>query len=136
MKKLYILLILISIAGMAGAQNDQPSEKRQQNIEALKVAFISKELDLTPDEAQRFWPLYNQYSKELKATIKDDADILERDENVLNVRKKYKGQFNNVLGQERTNRVFSAEGKFRQLLIKTMRNRYQRKANRQLLQRE
>ena len=67
MKKLYIILAFIGITGLANAQDEQPSEKKQENIEALKVAFISKELDLTPDEAQKFWPQYNQYSKELKA---------------------------------------------------------------------
>lgn len=132
MKKLYILLIFISIAGFASAQEELPSEKKQQDIEALKVAFISKELELTPDEAQKFWPVYNQYSKELRATIKDDADVLDRDEKVLNLRKKYRDQFSRILGQQRMNRIFNAEGRFRQLLIKSMRNQNQRnKANRQ-----
>ena len=125
-------MAFISIAGFASAQEDLPSEKRQQDIEALKVAFISKELELTPDEAQKFWPVYNQYAKELKATIKDDADVLDRDEKVLNLRKRYRDQFTKVLGQQRMNRIFNAEGRFRQLLIKSMRNQNQRKANRQL----
>ena len=122
MKKLYILMIFVSIAGFARAQEELPSEKRQQDIEALKVAFISKELELTPDEAQKFWPVYNQYSKELKTIIKDEADVLPRDEKVLNLRKRYKDQFTNILGQQRMNRICNAEGRFRQLLIKSMRN--------------
>ena len=131
MKKLYILSILICIAGFARAQEEIPSEKRQQDIEALKVAFISRELELTPDEAQKFWPVYNQYSKELKTIIKDEVDVLPRDEKVLNLRKRYRDQFSNILGQQRMNRIFNAEGKFRQLLIKSMRNQSQRnRANR------
>ena len=27
-----------------------------KKIEAMKIAFITKRLDLTPDESQRFWP--------------------------------------------------------------------------------
>ncbi|MEP7143950.1 MAG: hypothetical protein ABI707_13805 [Ferruginibacter sp.] len=127
MKKFYILMIFIGIAGFAMAQEELPSEKRQQDIEALKVAFISKELELTPDEAQKFWPVYNQYSKELKTTIKDDVDVLDRDEKVLNLRKRYRDQFSKILGQQRMNRIFNAEGRFRQLLIKSMRNQNQRK---------
>ena len=131
MKQLYFLLVLISLAAFASAQEDIPSDKKQQDIEALKVAFISKELELTPDEAQKFWPLYNQYSKELKTTIKYDVDVLDRDEKVLNLRKRYKDQFSKILGQQRMNRIFNAEGRFRQLLIKSMRNQNQRpKANR------
>ncbi|MEO5888779.1 MAG: hypothetical protein ABIQ31_00940 [Ferruginibacter sp.] len=136
MKKLYIILLFISIAVWAKAQDEIPSEKRQQDIEALKVAFISKELELNPEEAQKFWPVYNQYSNELKTIIKGETDVLVRDEKVLNLRKRYKDQFTNILGQQRMNRIFNAEGKFRQLLIKSMRNQNQRnKANRPLLRR-
>lgn len=138
MKKIYILMAFVSITGFAAAQDDLPSEKKQQDIEALKVAFISKELELTPDEAQKFWPVYNQYAKELRTTIKDDADVLDRDEKVLNLRKRYKDQFTKILGQQRMNRIFNAEGRFRQLLIKSMRNQNQQrnKANRPLQRRE
>jgi len=129
MKKIYLIIAFACIAGFARAQEEIPSEKQQQNIEALKVAFISKELDLTPEEAQKFWPVYNQYSKELNTALRDDKDLLARDEKVLTLRKSYKDQFTKVLGQERMNRVFNSEGRFRQLLIKAnMRN--QNKQNR------
>jgi len=134
MKKIYLIIAFAFIAGFAKAQEDVPSEKQQQNIEALKVAFISKELALTPEEAQKFWPVYNQYSKELNSTLRDEKDVLVRDEKVLNLRKSYKDQFSKVLGQERMNRVFNSEGRFRQLLIKAnMRNQNkQNKPNRQI----
>lgn len=137
MKKIYLIWIFVSMAGFARAQETEiPSEKKQQDIEALKVAFISKELDLTPEEAQKFWPVYNQYAKELRSTIKDDVDVLDRDEKVLNLRKSYKDQFTKILGQQRMNRIFNAEGRFRQLLIKSMRNQNLRnKANRPLQRR-
>jgi hypothetical protein len=128
MKKIYLLLVLVSIAGFVKAQEDSPlaSEKKQQGIDALKVAFISKELELTPDEAQKFWPVYNQYAKELKKTLTHDNDALDRDEKVLNLRKSYRDQFSKVVGQPRMNKIFNAEGRFRNLLIKSMRNQNQR----------
>ena len=137
MKKLYLLMVFVCTAAIASAQEELPNEKKQQDIEALKVAFISKELELTPDEAQKFWPVYNQYSKELKTMVKsDDVNVIERDEKVLNLKKKYQEQFTRVLGQQRMNRIFSAEGKFHQLLIKSLRNQNQRnKANRPLQRR-
>ena len=129
-------MVFVCTAAIASAQEELPNEKKQQDIEALKVAFISKELELTPDEAQKFWPVYNQYSKELKLIVKDDENVIERDEKVLNLKKKYQEQFTRVLGQQRMNRIFSAEGKFRQLLIKSLRNQNQRnKANRPLQRR-
>lgn len=127
MKKIYLILSFVCIAGFANAQGVQPDlpEKRQQDIEALKVAFISKELNLTPDEAQKFWPVYNQYTHELRSAVKDNENILDRDEKVLNLRKRYKDQFSKVLGDQRMNRMYGAEGNFRQLLIKAM-NRQQK----------
>ncbi len=128
MKKIYFLLFMILMGGAANAQDPEPQidGKKMQDIEALKVAFISKELELTPEEAQKFWPLYNQYSKELRElrrSSKDDDDVLARDEKVLNLRKKYKDQFAKILGVPRMNRLFESEGKFHQLLIKAMRKR-------------
>ena len=130
MKKFYLLLVLVSITTFVKAQDEAVNtEKKQQGIEALKVAFISRELDLTPDEAQKFWPVYNQYAKELKNTISRGNDALDRDEKVLNLRKSYKDQFSNVLGQQRMNKMYNAEGRFRDLLIKSMRNQNQRPQN-------
>ena len=132
MKKFYLILSFISMGVIANAQDAAAgvSEKKQQDIEALKVAFISKELDLTPDEAQKFWPVYNQYSKELATVVKDsDGDVLDRDEKVLNIRKKYKDQFSKVLGnQQRMNRLFNAEGKFRKVLIRALQQRQMKRA--------
>jgi hypothetical protein len=126
MKKLYIILAFIGITGLVKAQGDQPSEKKQADIEALKVAFISKELDLTPDEAQKFWPQYNQYSKELKAIkLSNPDDVLDGEEKVLNLRKSYKEQFTKILGPQRVNNMYNAEGRFHQLLFKAMRKQNQ-----------
>ena len=129
MKKLYMILTFIGMAFFAHAQDEQEPGKKQQDIEALKVAFISRELELTPEEAQQFWPLYNQYAKELRTAVKDDEDILERDEKVLNLRKRYRDQFTKVLGPQRMNKLYNAEGRFRQILIKSIRNQKQRNNN-------
>ena len=122
MKKLYFLIAFIFITGFANAQEEQPSAKKQADIEALKVAFISKELALTPEEAQKFWPLYNQYSQELKTTRSENPDALVREEKVLNLKKRYHESFSKILGGQRVNSMFNAEGKFRQLLFKAARN--------------
>jgi len=53
MKKIFTLtVLLISITGFAFAQEQQPDPKQEEKIQALEIAFISRKLDLTPDEAQ------------------------------------------------------------------------------------
>ncbi len=138
MKKFYFILVFICLTLAGFAQDELPP---QEKINALRVAFISKELELTPAEAEKFWPVYNEYSKELKglkiaAKNDENADEIENDEKVLNLRKSYKERFISVLGPQRVNRLFGADKRFRQLLIKAYR-RQQRTgpANRPLLRR-
>lgn len=58
-----VITLFLSIA-FAGAQPLLKQKKEQ--IKALKVAFITEELQLTPDEASKFWPLYNAYEDRQK----------------------------------------------------------------------
>jgi len=138
MKKICFLISFVFICGLAKAQQEQPNDP-QQTIEALKVAFISKEINLTPEEAQKFWPVYNQYSKEIVEAIKNNPDeALKKEEAVLNIRKKYNDQFIKIIGAQRTNHLFIAEKSFHQVLIKALRRQQriqQTKPNRQFLRR-
>jgi RecB family endonuclease NucS len=141
MKKVFLLLTFSTLALFVRAQDDQTTQpttvndQREQDIEALKVAFLSKQLDLTPEEAQQFWPVYNEYAIELKQIIRSDPDVLDRDERVLNVRKKYKDQFVKILGPDRLNRLFEAEGRFHQLLIRAMRRQEDNRPMRPMMRR-
>src|ERR1700749_3555559 len=105
MKRLYISILFLFTVICASAQTDPPVEnQKMQNIEALKIAFISRQLELTPDEAQKFWPVYNQYSNEIHVVVKDDQDVLDRDQKILDIRKSYKDQFIKIIGRNTANR--------------------------------
>jgi hypothetical protein len=119
MKRLCLFISFIIVCGLAKAQQEQPPANAPgEKIEALKVAFISKDLNLTPQEAEKFWPIYNQYSAELRADFKYYPNVIDRDEHVLNTRKRYNEQFIKIIGPDRTNTLFSSESRFRQLLIR------------------
>lgn len=53
-------LLLFLFCFSLNAQNGRFSERKDQ-IKALKVAFITNELNLTSEEAEKFWPVYNTY---------------------------------------------------------------------------
>ena len=111
MKKfLYIFIFLLLSNYLCVAQTESRSEK----IEALKIAFITKELNLSPEEAQRFWPVYNNYTQELKKVrLENQQDVVTFEENVVNIRKKYKPEFRRVLNaDDRVNRIFVTENNF------------------------
>lgn len=110
MKKIIAVLLLI-----AGVQSfAQPLIRDKSHIAELKIGFLSKELSLSTEEAQKFWPVYNAYTEELKNARKENRqDVILFDERSLAIKKKYLIEFKTILGtQERANRVFSAEKEF------------------------
>jgi hypothetical protein len=58
-KKLFTLLFLLTSLSFY-AQSESMKDKKEQ-IKALKVSFITTELDLSTKEAEKFWPIYNTF---------------------------------------------------------------------------
>ncbi len=44
---------------------------RGEEIESLKIAFFTQKLDLSPEEAKTFWPIYNDMQAELNSLHKE-----------------------------------------------------------------
>lgn len=127
--------IAISIA-QPGPKHEQKKEK----VEAMKIGFITQQMDLTPEEAQKFWPVYNQMSNEIEALRKErklsrenaketfetmsDTDIekLINDEMAsrqkeLDIHKKYVAQFKTVLSIKKVAQFYKAEEGFKRRLL-------------------
>ncbi len=125
MKKYLLLIFTLCSFLMVNAQK-KGGAGDDEKIQALKIAFITQKLELTSVEAQKFWPVYNQYDGEVKNLRRNNnGDVIERDEKLLNIRKKYKVEFEKILGAERTNKLYSVEGEFRNVLIKQLKKRGQ-----------
>lgn len=58
MKKLTLIVLLIT--GVVHSQSD-----KYEKIKALKTAYITEQLALTPSEAEKFWPIYNGFDEKL-----------------------------------------------------------------------
>jgi Skp family chaperone for outer membrane proteins len=125
-KPLLILLLSLGIKTALQAQDANMAE-------AIKVAYLTKQLNLTQDEAQKFWPVYNRYFAELKQAHSDlKGKELEFQERTLNIRKQYASDFKKVLNSdERVNKMFTCERNFVKLLRDEMRNRQQMRGMRQ-----
>ncbi len=128
MKK-YLLILIVMLGSFSGIKAQDGDETKAEKIQALKTAFITQKLQLTPDEAQKFWPVYNQYENEIRNLQLDNKDpnVIERDEKLLNIRKKYLGSFQKVIGPQRVNKLFNAERDFRSILIQRLKNRNQQR---------
>jgi hypothetical protein len=66
MKNLFFAILMISLPGMLWAQRPKSGE-----IESLKIAFFTQKLDLSPEEAKVFWPIYNDMQAEQNALRKE-----------------------------------------------------------------
>ena len=60
MKTLRLFAAMTAITLFSMSAIAQPKENWKERIQSEKIAFITLELDLTPEEAQVFWPVYNQ----------------------------------------------------------------------------
>ena len=115
------ILAIVFLLGVSSPTFAQPGGggKNSEKVEALYVAYMTKQLNLTEDEAQKFWPIHTQYDKDLTEVEKNDNE-LERQQNALNVKKKYQDRFIKVLGADRTNQFFKTDAEFRKRMIERL----------------
>jgi Spy/CpxP family protein refolding chaperone len=148
MKKIFVLsatFMLLALSVLA-----QGPASRKEKIEALKVAYITKKLNLTPEEAQKFWPVYNKYQAEMDKLRKDfrgemseellhleqlstaDAekalnDMLTFKSSELELTKKYTAEFKKVLSAQKVVKLFVAEQEFKKELLRMLKERQKEK---------
>jgi len=122
-KYLLILILMFGSFSFVFAQNGQRAEK----IQELKIAFITQKLQLTSAEAEKFWPVYNSYDNEIKQlrASNKNGDVLENEQKLLDIRKKYKPSFEQILGAQRANDVYNAEREYRNVLIRQLKEQRQ-----------
>jgi hypothetical protein len=139
MKRILIItsFVLSLIAQISLAQTRPAGEKWKQ-IESIKIGFFTKKLNLTTEESQKFWPVYNQYQHELYKLTKQKKEAREQnasnpdqsidddfdfDTKILNHKKKYRLEFGKILSAEKVKTFYIAEREFKEELIKQLKNR-------------
>ncbi len=119
MKKIVLILsVLLSSFSMAFAQEGDDLTK-QEKIRSLYVAYVTQQLALTPDEAQKFWPVHTQFENELKSVDKNLAE-LSKQQARLDIKKRYQDNFNKIIGFNRCERFFRMDGEFKRKLLDRM----------------
>ncbi len=130
MKRLFILLVFMAGGMGVYAQDTNPGDDnpKQEKIQALYIAYITKELSLTAEEAQKFWPQHSDFDREMRA-VSPDMPELDRLQAQLNIKKKYQERFSRILGPNRTDRFFRQDGEFRRKLVIRMQKMRQNRQN-------
>lgn len=150
MKKIIILMVgMLSFA--AYAQEPPSKEKREDKVKAWKIAFITERLDLTSEEAQKFWPLFNAFEAEQKAIReknKLDADAnkdgqvseeeaekaltkqVEMHQAQVDLMKKYNAEFRKAIPARKIVLLYQANEDFKKVLLQRLKKMQQNKQQR------
>lgn len=130
-----------------------PDAKNRQRIEAARAAVITDQLNLTPEQAQKFWPIYNEYSQKREVLRreffeerkkldpkKSDPETEQKVFNLglairqreLDLEKEYSSRMMGVISGQQMMKLRSAERNFHQMVMNQLqqrRNMQHRKEN-------
>ncbi len=121
MRKILLILSLLFVTGFSFAQDDD--DHGNEKIRDKMNEYIQKRLNLSKDESKKFTPVFLNYFKEWRQTIRSNrGDKLVLQQKVVDLRLRYRTQFREILGEQRGNQVFNQQDRFIQEL-KTIRDR-------------
>ncbi len=147
MKRLLIIACcVLSLGALAQEVDEQVVQdpQVQEKIKNLRIAYISDKLGLTPDQAEKFWPIYREFSdkrreirqelvdarKELKT---DNPDPAKQEELVklglavkqreLDLEKTYSERLLRVISAQQILTLRKAEGDFQRIIIEQIQQR-------------
>lgn len=127
------------------AQKDS-HEARRQKYKTEKIAFLTSNLNLTPGEAEKFWPVYNEMEeerweaqkarRELEMKVSDAEESLSENDIIKLTRDftgsmqkeaalltKYNDKFLSILPPKKVLKLYKTENEFRMHMIKMYRDR-------------
>ena len=136
-----IIITLFLILGFWGTCNAQ--ENHRERIKAYKTAYITQELDLSSKEAEKFWPVYNDYEKKLfslrvlkvreeRNRIKDQGGfenlsdkeakealntLIQNDKEIIQIKEKLYKDLSDVLSPVKILKLHKAEMDFNKKLL-------------------
>jgi hypothetical protein len=143
-KKTTCLLLILSFSLLSfGQKNKEARKVHKEKVKAMKIAYITEKVDLTPEEAQSFWPVYNEYSnkrnkihRSIKQQHKKETTIDEMTDSdvdkMINTTQKlhqeevemqltYLENFKELLPIKKVAKLYKAEHDFKKELLKKLR---------------
>lgn len=146
-KIITLIILFFSIATFAqpGSRVKERMQQKKEQVKSMKIAFITTELNLTPDEATKFWPLFNAFEdkqRELKQErIKNYMDRIDSDklsekeantlltqmesteDELFQLRKKFVANLKGVLPAVKILKLKKAEEEFSKKLLQQYRDK-------------
>jgi hypothetical protein len=116
MKRFLLIVSLFFVTGTSLFAQDDDNDGNEKIRDRMNE-YIQKRLNLSNDEAKKFSPIFLQYFKEWRQTLRDNkGDRLILQQKIVDLRLRYRTQFREILGEQRGNQVFGHQEKFIQEL--------------------
>jgi hypothetical protein len=115
MKKIFSVLVILCWLTPSAFSQGQPQRPGAGGLESMKIGFITNRLNLTPEEAQKFWPIYRFYSNEKRQVYDQyriDRNELGLHKGLVAVQEKYSVEFLKAISPGKINDFFRAEEDF------------------------
>ncbi|HET7896202.1 MAG TPA: hypothetical protein VFL47_00985 [Flavisolibacter sp.] len=127
MKRLLYIFLFVFTVHASFAQDEKPGADR---LKEKMVEYIQDKLGLSKEEAERFQPMFMDYLRDLKKT-KDEAkgDRLVLQKKVIETRLHFRDQLKPIIGEKRSNDVFTYEREFVQKVQDVRNERMQEHGN-------
>ncbi len=111
-----ILFLFILPVFAAVAQTEEPVQEGK--IQERMREYIQKRLGLSRAETERFSPVFVRYFREFAQTHKQNkGDRLVMQQKIIELRLRYRGEFRQIMDEQRANKVFRYEDDFRKEAI-------------------
>jgi hypothetical protein len=130
MKKILLILSFFTVISFSSYAQDNDGGRLQDKM----TEYIQQKLGLSKAEADRFSPVFLDYFKDLRKTNQDfKGDRLVLQQKIVELRLRYRDQFKPIIGDKRSNDVFTYERDFikgvKELQQDRLQNRLEGRAN-------
>jgi len=138
----FIFCYLLGISSPVFSQ--QPQKRKTERVHEIRQKYLSDKLHLTADQSRRFWPVYDQYEKELRdrrrqfnssftnrknAFLSDEearkylAASLDLQEDIIRIKRKYNDQLLKIISGRQLANLNEAEKDFKKILIQQLKTK-------------
>jgi Spy/CpxP family protein refolding chaperone len=125
----------------ANAQEKPKLTDRNEKLETARIGMITNRLDLSPEQATVFWPIYNEYEnkkkaikKELRMHLSESRSVAANDDKIkielnemlalrqkeVDLEKEYLPKFMKVVKPRQVSELYRTEQMFKQMLLRRM----------------
>ncbi len=145
-KHVFALFVILNLPVLVlhGQNRTGQNNENEEKFRSMKIAFFSERIGLTPEEAEKFWPVYNDYEKkkaDLNAERRDkfrnygtrieqmtDAQVEELIDQNIEFQKRdtqldvdFHAEIKKVLPPKKVMKLYLAETQFREYMLRQLR---------------